>query len=121
MSTTLISRPTPTGFAVTAWADFNTTADLMNWTRFEMTDVTAQISGTATTATVVVERSARDPGPDGSMASAAPADSAGLSGNLVTGVVPSVYVETGVGWWRIRATTVTGGRIIGALSGTSLK
>ena len=119
--TTLISTPTPTGFAVSAWADLNNVGDAMAWTRFEMTDITAQISGTATTGTVVVERSARDPGPNGASASAAPADETGLTGNLATGVVPNVYVETGVGWWRIRATTVTGGQIIAALSGTSLK
>ncbi len=99
----------------TAYERFSA-AGSMDWTRFESTNVTASISGTATTGTVVVERSAFDPlGSPG--ASAAPADDASFTGDLTAGVSPRAYYETGVGWWRIRVTASTGGYVDCGLSG----
>lgn len=93
-----------------------TAAGSMGWTRFEDTNVIAAISGTATTGTVIVERSAVDPGlPNG--AAITPVDDTSFSGDLTTGVTPRVYIESGVGWWRIRVTVSTAGYVDCALSG----
>lgn len=92
-------------------------AGAMEWTRFADTQVIAQITGTATTGTVVVERSAIEPTSTTSSTYAAPADDTAFTGDLTSGVSPRVYTESGVGWWRIRVTTATAGYLDCALSG----
>ena len=88
----------------------------MGWIRFEATHVIVALSGTATSVTAVVERSSRDPalGPG---AAAAPADTAGITGNLATGVPGNRYEEAGVGWWRVRLTASSGGTVVASMSG----
>lgn len=76
--------------------------------------VAVQATGTATSFTGVVERSARDP-LDG--ADPAPAGDAPLSGDISAGLPPELYAEPGVGWWRVRVTTLQGGTATVAISG----
>jgi hypothetical protein len=95
------------------------------WTRFVNTSLIAALSGTATAVTATVLRSAVDPnflvngvaqGP-----AASPADSAGFSGSLATGITPNVYTELGAGWWCINVTAISGGTCTATLSGQAGK
>ena len=92
-----------------------------DWHMFVNTNIIAALSGTATSVTAVVERSAVNPAllVNGSAQGAvtSPADAAGITGNLATGVAPNIYTESGVGWWRIRVTAISGGNCIASLSG----
>lgn len=87
------------------------------WTRFVACDICAQVSGSASAVVAVVQRSDVNPGADGALAQAAPADATGFTGNPTTGIAPNIYTEPGVGWWRINVTTVTAGTVRASLSG----
>lgn len=99
----------------------NTVAFATDWVKFQDTDIVAALSGSATDVEAVVERSAVDPAflvngsPQGAQTS--PADATGFTGDLSTGIAPNIYTESGVGWWRINVTTVTGGTCTATLSG----
>lgn len=99
----------------------NTVAFATDWVKMVDTDIVAQVNGTATACVATVERSAVDPAVlvngVAQGAQAAPADDDGFDGNLATGVAPNIYTESGVGWWRINVTTVTGGTCSATLSG----
>lgn len=90
-----------------------------DWVRFVNTQIVAQVSGVATAITAVVERSDINPaGPrDPGVTHVAPADTTGFTGDPATGVVPNVYIEPGVGWWRINVTALTGASVNLSLSG----
>lgn len=109
----------PNGGAVsrTAWSRF-VSADSMEWTRFEGAQVILQLTGTASAASVVVERCARNPDLHPGQPAPLPAqvDSTGLSGNPAVGAT-AIYLETAAGWWRARVTAVSGGWVEVALSG----
>jgi hypothetical protein len=101
---------------VTMLDSAKTAAFTGDWQMFQNCNIIAALSGTATSCIAVVERSATDPnGPFA--ANAVLADSTGFNGNLATGVPANVYQEASVGWWRIRATTVSGGTCTASLSG----
>jgi len=78
-------------------------------------NVSVQITGTATAITAIVERSTRNPVVG---ANAAPASDAPITGSPVAGMSPIPYAEPGVAWWRVRVTDVNGDVVI-ALSGTA--
>lgn len=72
---------------------------------FVATPIDVQIGGTATSVTAVLERSPTDPAVSASWATvdtymAAPA-----------AVGFKAYQEAGVGWWRVRVTSLTGGTV----------
>lgn len=116
MATTIVQtdfRPTGGDVVRTGYEKFTTTG-LTEWVRFNDTQVIVQVSGTATSAIGLVERSAVDPAV--STDYVAPVDS-GFSADLTTGLAGNAYVESGVGWWRVRLTTVTAGNVFVALSG----
>lgn len=73
-----------------------------------------QITGTAATATVLVERSTRDPdltpGPNTALVET-------ITGSAAAGIAPRAFDEPGTAWWRARATVVTGGPIVLAVNG----
>lgn len=94
------------------------------WVQFINTNLLAALSGTATAVVAIIERSAVDPNL-GSLGAVtpiiSPADSAGFTGSLATGIPPNIYSEPGIGWWRINVTSVTGGTCTATLSGLSGK
>jgi hypothetical protein len=69
-------------------------------------ELTLSISGDATAATVVVERSSRDPA-GSEDARWITIETFNVNPSLGT-TVPSLYEEPGVGWWRARLTSLTG-------------
>ena len=78
---------------------------------FVATPIDIQLGGTATAMAAVVERSPTDPAVTASWAtvdsySAAPA-AIGLK----------AYQEAGIGWWRVRVTSLTGGTVTIAITG----
>ncbi len=106
------------GICQTAYAVF-TSPGSMDWVRFTNTDITVQIDGVATAINVVIERSVLDPGGDVPF-TYAPADSSAMSGNPASGIVPNIYVEPGLGWWRARVTLLTGTSATVSLVGAGL-
>lgn len=78
-------------------------------------NVLVSISGTATSITAQVQRCDNDPnGPLG--ANWVPVDS-GTTGNPSTGMQPTLYIEPGLGQWRIAASAVSGGYVNCTISG----
>lgn len=115
------TTPSPAAFAratiTPQTAPFNT-----DWHQFVGTDIVAALTGTATSITAVVQRSSVAPTqvatalqPAGPLIS--PADNVGFSGNLSAGIAPNIYTESGVGWWRISVTAISGGNCYASLSG----
>lgn len=101
-------------FARTARSTTSVTGS-MDWTRFEDCNVTVQVDGAATAITLTVERTTQDP-TSGVAVTAAPASTTTITGNPATGIQPSVYIETGVAWWRATLSALTGTATV-ALSG----
>lgn len=76
-----------------------------------------QITGSASALTYMVERSVTDP--NGNMgAHAAPADDAPLKGEPILGMSPQGYFEPGCAWWRVTISSMSGGPLLVAISGT---
>ncbi len=86
--------------------------------KFVSCQLIGQVSGDATDIVVLPERSATDPdGPFGPTWAPAPTYADGFTGDLSAGIAGIVFTEPGVGWWRLRGATVTGGDCSAALSG----
>lgn len=127
MADITISAPSPTPKVVVYTATSNapgsgkTAPFATDWNKFINTNIIAALSGTATAVTAVVQRSAVNPNllvngvAQGAVAS--PADATGFTGDLSAGIPPNIYTETGIGWWRINVTAVSGGNCTASLSG----
>jgi hypothetical protein len=114
LSTSLLQPPASREI-VTAYAA-GSAPFTTDWQRFIGSDIVIALTGTATSVTVTVERSPTDPSsPAGALTS--PADSAGFTGNLSTGIPPNIYTESGVGWWRVNVTAISGGNCTASMSG----
>jgi hypothetical protein len=87
-----------------------------DWGRFANCSIIAQVSGSATGITASIERADLDPAnyPE----NAAPADSAGFTGDPSSGMVPKLYSETGTGWWRWNISAISGGSVTISLAGS---
>lgn len=98
-------------FARTLYQDFSGNGST-DWVQFSNTDIMAQVVGTGSAITVVIERSAVDPitpgGPAVLMGPVSPTIGSGVSGNPSTGITTSLYTEIGVGWWRATVSALTG-------------
>lgn len=68
-------------------------------------DIAVQVSGVATAATLVVERSTRNPS---DTPNPAPLSADTITGNPSTGINVASYYEPGAAWWRVRVTALTG-------------
>jgi hypothetical protein len=81
---------------------------------FVGTPITVQIGGTATAVSAVLERSPTDP----------TVTAAWSTVDTYSGAAASIgfksYQEGGIGWWRVRVTTVTGGTVTIAMTGRRL-
>jgi hypothetical protein len=88
----------------------STTAQLFS------SSIQIQITGSATSITGKLERSTRDP----SLGSPNWATVAALSGNPSTGIITALYTETGVSWWRVTLTAITGADVTFALTGRAV-
>ena len=129
MADITISVPSPTPKVIAYTAISNnpgqgfTSPFTTDWHQFTNTDVVIALSGSATAVVAVVERSCVNPFarvagslvPQGPITT--PADSDGFSGNLSAGIPANIYTESGVGWWRVRVSSVTGGDCTASLSG----
>lgn len=86
--------------------------------QFANCEVIVTVSGTATSCTVQVQRSAFSPtDPLGPLW--VPADVV-ITGDPATGILPVVYSEPAFGWWRLNVTTITGGYLNATFSGTTV-
>jgi len=104
MATEFIITP-PGGGYRTGRATLTATGQT-GWMKFIAGDLIVQLDGAATAVTASVQRSSTNPAL-GSV-TPAPADSTGFTGNPSTGIAPNIYTETGVGWWRVNVTDLTG-------------
>lgn len=90
------------------------------WLRLANCNIEAQISGTATSATAVVQRSDYDPDQTGYNNNAVNLDAGVSAVNLSTGAqAPLVYYEYGVGWYRWVLTSFSGGTVNLSIMGQS--
>lgn len=79
--------------------------------------IAVSVSGSATSVSIMVERSVTEPtGKIG--ATPVAADDAPIQGNPSQGMSPVAYMEPGAAWWRIRVLDLAGGNVFVSLSGT---
>ena len=111
-ATTYSPRMVSTGSALydTA-ADSFAAAGATDAVSFVGTGIIVQFGGNATAMTAVLERSATDPAVAPSWSTIDTFTGAPAS------LTPNSYDETGVGWWRVRLTNLSGGAATVALSG----
>lgn len=80
-----------------------------DWVYCRAGNVAFQITGPATYAQFVIERSTRDPDSDPRGANPAPADDDAFAGSPRDGCTVQGYVEAGGAWWRMRIIQMIGG------------
>ena len=105
LNAVVVASTVATSIGVTDWACYTG-------------EIAVQVTGSAQHIAIRVERSALDPdGPDG--ANPAPADGVGIEieGSPVGGIAPVMYMEPGVGWWRLVVTELVGGSALLTTSG----
>lgn len=87
------------------------------WLNLSLGLVAAQVSGTSTSFTAILERAFVDPATVGADIVWAPADDTNFTGDLTAGVPTRLYQEVGFGWWRIRVSAVGNGYVYAAIQG----
>ena len=106
---------------ITLYDSYRSAPYTSDYQQYMQGEIVLAVSGTATSVTLQVQRSATDPvspapGVFIPVGDWVPAD-VPVSGSPESGMVPIVYVEFTFGWWRVNVTDVEGGTVTVSLSG----